>query len=104
MSKINSGKKRKNNFDLALFLKPFLFFLVFLFCTRLHSQNIYLVDSSKVNNQTAVALTTVTVSDWNSACRDLQVALDSAKAGDQIWVKYGTYRPTKDKDDSIPSP
>ncbi|MGF1565965.1 MAG: choice-of-anchor Q domain-containing protein, partial [Flavobacteriales bacterium] len=31
---------------------------------------------------------------WNNAFTDLQVALASATAGSQIWVKEGVYRPT----------
>lgn len=34
-------------------------------------------------------------SSWSNAMSDLQAAIDASSAGDQIWVKAGTYAPTK---------
>lgn len=33
-------------------------------------------------------------SSWSNAMSDLQAAIDASSAGDQIWVKAGTYAPT----------
>ncbi len=33
---------------------------------------------------------------WSSAKRDLQEAIDSVAAGGEVWVKQGTYLPTRD--------
>jgi hypothetical protein len=57
--------------------------------------DIYLVDSEKTANTTAVAVSTVQAADWANACGDLQTALAAAAiTGGQVWVKKGTYHPT----------
>ncbi|MCH8149742.1 MAG: hypothetical protein IH987_17435 [Planctomycetes bacterium] len=35
----------------------------------------------------------VTCANWPNACADLQIALDQALPGDEVWVAAGSYRP-----------
>lgn len=50
---------------------------------------IYYVDAARADNTGAG-------SSWGTAKRDLQAAIIAAGAGDEIWVKAGTYLPTHD--------
>jgi len=52
---------------------------------------VYFVDAGKANN-TGNGLS------WANAKKDLQAALNAAAAGDEIWVKAGTYLPTSEPD------
>jgi hypothetical protein len=73
------------------------FLLTLLPDEHLQAQKIYLVDASKTQNTIASGLTVIKPVDWDSACGNLQTAIDSAKSSDQIWVRAGTYFPTKDR-------
>ncbi|MFN8253058.1 MAG: hypothetical protein U0V75_14415 [Ferruginibacter sp.] len=53
------------------------------------SQTIYYVDVTRANNSGAGT-------SWATAKKDLQVAINAAVSGDQVWVKAGTYLPTHD--------
>ncbi|MDD5150461.1 MAG: choice-of-anchor Q domain-containing protein, partial [Flavobacterium sp.] len=53
------------------------------------AQTTYYVDSTKPDNSG-------TGTSWSTAKRDLQIAINTATSGDQIWVKAGTYLPTHD--------
>lgn len=53
------------------------------------SQTTYYVDISRPDNSGAGT-------SWAAAKKDLQVAVNTASAGDQVWVKTGTYLPTHD--------
>lgn len=57
--------------------------------TGLNAQTIYYVDIDKADN-------TGSGNSWATAKKDFQEALDVAPAGSQVWVKTGTYYPTKD--------
>lgn len=54
-----------------------------------HSQATYYVDAARSDNAGAGT-------SWATAKRDLQVAINMATVGDQVWVKAGTYLPTHD--------
>lgn len=58
-------------------------FTLFLFVTT-HSQIFVNHDATGTNDG----------SSWNDAFINLQTAIDSADAGDQIWIAAGTYKPT----------
>ncbi len=64
--------------------------------TGVQAQHIYLVDAALSGNHNAVPLSSVNASDWNNACGDLQAAINAASEGDEIWVRAGTYHPTRD--------
>jgi hypothetical protein len=72
-------------------LTKFLFFyLVHLFLGQgLIAQTIRYVDGSRPDNSGAGT-------SWATAKRDLQIAINGANAGDQIWVKAASYVPTHD--------
>jgi hypothetical protein len=53
------------------------------------AQTTYFVDAGKTNNSGS-GLT------WSTAKKDLQIAINTATSGDEIWVKAGTYMPTHD--------
>jgi len=53
------------------------------------SQTTYYVDAARPDNAGAGT-------SWATAKRDLQVAINGAASGDNIWVKAGTYLPTHD--------
>lgn len=55
----------------------------------LFSQTVRYVDASRADN-------TAAGTSWATAKKDLQAAIIAASAGDQIWVKAGTYLPTHD--------
>lgn len=57
------------------------------------SQNILYVDSA------ATGLNDGTT--WTNAYIDLQIALEAAQPGEQIWVGRGTYVPTKDTNNNV---
>jgi hypothetical protein len=80
------------NVNLSSLLKKSgpLFVYTFLLCSsNVFSQTTRYVDASRADNS---GLGT----SWATAKRDLQVAINGATAGDQIWVKAGTYLPTHD--------
>ncbi len=80
------------NATLVSLYKKCLFLLIFVFlvgATSLFSQTIRYVDAARPDNAGAGT-------SWATAKRDLQVAINAANAGDQIWVKAGTYFPTHD--------
>lgn len=56
---------------------------------NLFSQTVRYVDASRADNSGAGT-------SWSTAKKDLQAAIIAASAGDQIWVKAGTYLPTHD--------
>ena len=99
-------KPRSLDLSRLKFLCKFLiwFIIVYSAAYSLQAQRIYLVDGYKAANNTAIALNRVTLSDWNKACNNLQTAIDSSKAGDQIWIKNGTYLPSKDTSGNEPTP
>ena len=47
------------------------------------------------------AIGTNTGENWYNAFSNLQTALSTAQAGDEIWVSKGTYKPTSDTDRTI---
>lgn len=53
------------------------------------SQTTYYVDIARPDNTGAGT-------SWAAAKKDLQVAINIASSGDQVWVKVGTYLPTHD--------
>ena len=53
------------------------------------AQTIYYVDSSRADNSGAGT-------SWETAKKDVQEALDIAPIGSGVWIKRGTYYPTKD--------
>ncbi|MFT3979492.1 MAG: choice-of-anchor Q domain-containing protein [Ferruginibacter sp.] len=67
----------------------FLFLSLFLVGYSSYGQ-IYYVDAARPNNSGAGT-------SWATAKRDLQEAINAASYGSQIWVKKGTYNPTKDQ-------
>ena len=73
-------------------LKLAVFFLIIINANTYSA--IYFVDSSKVDN-TGDGLS------WNNAKKDLQEAINSANPGDSIWIKKGTYFPTRNIFDSL---
>ncbi|WP_439556352.1 right-handed parallel beta-helix repeat-containing protein [Dyadobacter sp.] len=58
------------------------------------AQSIYLVDGSKSGNTTASGVATVDAAAWENAAGKIQLALAASRAGDEIWVKGGTYETT----------
>jgi hypothetical protein len=63
---------------------------IFLLASQIgNAQTTYFVDASKPDNSGAGTT-------WASAKKDLQLAINNAVAGDQVWVKAGTYLPTHD--------
>lgn len=59
------------------------------FCFSAIAQTTYYVDASRTDNSGAGTT-------WLTAKRDLQVVINAAQIGDQVWVKAGTYLPTHD--------
>jgi len=53
------------------------------------SQTTYYVDAARADNSGAGTT-------WATAKKDLQVAINGAASGDNIWIKAGTYLPTHD--------
>lgn len=69
---------------------------IFMLCATplLSAQSTYYVDATSPPNGDCLS--------WNTACRDLQLALDLAVSGDQIWVASGSYRPSRLTSDADP--
>lgn len=59
-----------------------------------HAQTTYYVDAARADNSGAGT-------GWATAEKELQVAINEAVSGDQIWVKAGTYKPTLGTDRTI---
>ena len=59
---------------------------LFLLCNNAHAQTILFVDGGNTPGGNG--------STWATAFTTLQQALDAATAGEQVWVKKGTYYPT----------
>ena len=66
----------------------FLFLLAY-GINALKAQTVYYVDSSRADNAGAGT-------NWSTAKKDLQNAINIASPGDQVWVKAATYLPTQD--------
>ncbi|RYD51404.1 MAG: T9SS type A sorting domain-containing protein [Sphingobacteriales bacterium] len=77
--------------------RPFVTLLCFLLsCTAAHA-TVYYVDGSKANNTGAGT-------SWATAKKDVQAAINIATvAGDEVWVKAGTYLPTLDPNSASPT-
>ena len=69
-------------------MRKLLFALTFIFgLTTVHA-TVYYVDSAKANNTGAGT-------SWATAKKDIQNGINLALvAGDEVWVKKGTYKPT----------
>lgn len=63
--------------------------LLFPLCFTASAQATYYVDAARPDNAGAGT-------SWATAKRDLQIAINGAASGDQVWVKAGTYLPTHD--------
>lgn len=57
--------------------------LLTLLCTSLHAQNIWYVSNDGTGNG----------SSWLNASNDLQIVINNASDGDEIWIAQGTYQP-----------
>jgi hypothetical protein len=66
-----------------------LIFATICICFSTFAQTTYYVDASRPDNSGAGT-------SWATAERDLQLAINAAQIGDQVWVKAGTYLPTHD--------
>jgi hypothetical protein len=89
---------RRLNFSSAT-VSSILLTSVILICSStapLFGQRIFLVDAEKPVDSVAKAINVVRPADWANATGDLQSAIDSATTSDEIWVKKGTYRPSRD--------
>lgn len=72
-------------------MKPTLLITVFLaICCQAQSQIIF-VRQGSIGNGTS----------WSDANGDLTAALNQAGAGTQVWVAYGTYKPTTTSDRNV---
>jgi trimeric autotransporter adhesin len=68
--------------------------LLFVTIATTHAQTTWYVDAARPNN-TGAGTT------WATAEKELQVAINEAVSGDQVWVKAGTYKPTTGADRTI---
>lgn len=67
-----------------------LFFFLFLFCLSTARAAVLYVDGAGGSNANTGT------GGWADAKQDIQAAINAAAAGDEIWVKAGTYLPTED--------
>lgn len=74
-------------------VSKFFILLNFMFFYNLHAQIFVSASAAGLGNG----------SSWQNAFNDLQKAINTAKSGDQIWVKAGSYYPSLDRNGVKPS-
>ncbi len=72
-----------------MFKQPLTIVILIFFSVSVNAQTTFYVDAARPDNSGAGT-------SWASAKKDLQVAINTAFSGDQVWVKAGTYLPTHD--------
>ena len=75
-------------------MKTTLLLAMALMAQLLTAQSVIYVDSAANGSNNGLS--------WQHAYNDLQMGLEAAQAGDEIWVAKGTYYPSKDTNNVIP--